>query len=93
MVLLDTCALLWLVLDPTRLSARAAQILGDPGQVLHISAISAFEIGTLYSKKRISLSSTPEDWISAAIVDYSLRVIPVSWEDCSPINAVAGDPY
>ena len=44
MILLDTCALLWLVMEPERLTARAKTLISRHSADLAVSAISAFEI-------------------------------------------------
>ena len=45
MILLDTCALLWLALDQSQLSATARQTLAAHAGRLWVSPITAFEIG------------------------------------------------
>jgi PIN domain nuclease of toxin-antitoxin system len=47
-LLLDTHALLWALVEPHRLSARAAQLVRDPANVVLVSAASAWEIATKY---------------------------------------------
>jgi PIN domain nuclease of toxin-antitoxin system len=45
-LLLDTHTLLWALTDPHRLSPRVAQLIRDTGNVLLVSAASAWEITT-----------------------------------------------
>ena len=45
-VLLDTHALLWALLEPHRLSEAARQAIEDPGEVLLVSSATAWELGT-----------------------------------------------
>jgi PIN domain nuclease of toxin-antitoxin system len=45
-VLLDTHALLWAVLDPTKLTSRARTIAADESNEIFVSAASAWEIAT-----------------------------------------------
>jgi PIN domain nuclease of toxin-antitoxin system len=45
-VLLDTHVLLWALLSPDRLSARALALLKDPGTAVLVSPVSALEIAT-----------------------------------------------
>jgi PIN domain nuclease of toxin-antitoxin system len=80
MVLLDTCALIWLVSDPARLSSAAGAAIRDPSQIVCVSAISGFEIGLLVIKGKLHLGNTPDIWFRKSISGFSLRVIPVSWE-------------
>jgi PIN domain nuclease of toxin-antitoxin system len=43
-VLLDSCTLLWATLSPATLSQPAREIIGDPANVILVSAASAWEI-------------------------------------------------
>ncbi len=54
-VLLDTCALLWLVGDPARLTAKVRAVLESTETDAYVSAISAFEIAVKYRKGRLEL--------------------------------------
>ena len=64
MLLLDTCALIWLVEDLTALGKTARNAIAENPEDLHISAISALEITLLSAKKRIILPSEPFKWYS-----------------------------
>jgi PIN domain nuclease of toxin-antitoxin system len=86
-VLLDTCALLWLVGDPTRLSTSARTVLADPGTELCVSAISAFEIAIKHKKGKLALPLPARDWLRETIQMYAIRELPVS----SEIAALAPD--
>lgn len=45
-VLLDTHSLLWAVLEPNLLSRSARKVIRDGGNVIYVSAASAWEIAT-----------------------------------------------
>jgi PIN domain nuclease of toxin-antitoxin system len=45
-VLLDTCTLIWATLSPSSLSPQAREIIADEGNVIVVSAASAWEIAT-----------------------------------------------
>jgi len=45
-VLLDTCTLIWATLSPAALSPQAREIIADEGNVILVSAASAWEIAT-----------------------------------------------
>lgn len=55
MILLDTCVLLWLVMEPERLSARAKALISTHRERLAVSAISAFEIAVKARKHKLVL--------------------------------------
>jgi PIN domain nuclease of toxin-antitoxin system len=45
-VLLDTCTLIWATLSPSALSREARETIADEGNVILVSAASAWEIST-----------------------------------------------
>ena len=45
-VLLDTCAVIWAALAPSSLGSHARRFIADPGNVVMVSAASAWEIAT-----------------------------------------------
>src|SRR5689334_21060017 len=79
-LLLDTCALLWLVGDPSMLSAKARAAMAPADTELCISAISAFEISVKHHKGKLSLPLPPREWLRQAIAAYVLRELPITWE-------------
>ena len=69
-LLLDTCALIWM-LNGDKLHGEAEAALREAagsGQVL-VSPISAWEIGQLVSKGRLRLVADPLNWFQVAIDD------------------------
>ena len=52
-LMLDTHALLWMLTDPARLSARMHDMLADPTHPLFVSAASAWEISTQQRLERL----------------------------------------
>jgi len=82
MILLDTCTLLWLAADQTRLSPQAKQALESNAGALFLSAISAFEIGSKLQRGALALPAsgvlTPEDWYAEALDFHGVRELPVT---------------
>jgi PIN domain nuclease of toxin-antitoxin system len=62
-LLLDTHILLWSLLDPDRLSRRAAAALEDPRNELWISPLVIWEVLVLAEKRRIVLEPDAPAWI------------------------------
>ena len=77
-VILDTCALLWLVADAPTLSANARRLIGTNRDSVFVSAISAFEIGVKYHKGKLTLCDTPENWWHRSIAHHGLVVVDVT---------------
>jgi PIN domain nuclease of toxin-antitoxin system len=61
--LLDTCTFLWIVLDPSQLSAQAVLRIQDPANRLFLSAVSAWEIGVAHGLGRITLQVAPDQFV------------------------------
>ena len=78
MTLLDTCTLLWLAADPSKLSDAAKEVLSKEDEPLFVSAISAFEIGLKHRKGRLSLPMEPDVWYERALAFHGLGEIHLS---------------
>src|SRR5213594_4011031 len=79
MILLDTCALIWIASDAGSLSNKARAAIDDANNTLFCSAISAWEIGIAYGKHRLLLAREPQRWFGSIVRKYRVRVIGVSW--------------
>ena len=78
MILLDTCALIWLVSDQKKFSKKALNKIEDSAGVLFISAISAFEIGQKYRRGLLTLPFAPDEWFSKALAWHQIECIPIN---------------
>lgn len=75
--LLDTHVLDWTQSEPTRLSAKVRDILGEarPGE-LAASDVSLSELARLLHRRAIIISQSPSNWLHAAI--QGVEVLPVT---------------
>ncbi len=78
MILLDTCALLWIVSGSPRLSAAAKEQVSRHREALFVSAISAFEIGIKHAKRRLMLPMEPSQWYAEALDLHGLTELPLT---------------
>lgn len=78
MLLLDTCALLWLAADQSRLSENAKNALRENANSLFISAISAFEIAVKMRSGKLELPLDPGIWFEKALRNHGLQELPVT---------------
>jgi len=81
-LVLDTHALLWHASESENLSQVARDAIAS-AEELAVSAISAWEIGMLISKGRLSLSYDVSAWI-----DLAGRLPKIRWMDIGPELAV-----
>lgn len=67
-LLLDTCALIWVMNDDPILDEAKRRIeAAAAASSIFLSPISAWEIGTLVAKGRLGLSMPPERWFEKAL--------------------------
>lgn len=78
MILLDTCALLWLVDNQTALSAQAKKAIEKSAGNIYISAISAFEISIKYNKGLLSLPLNPMEWFQKALNWHGITELSIN---------------
>ena len=62
-VLLDTHTFLWWVLDDSKLSKKARDVLKNSEHEIFLSVVSAWEIAIKFRLKKMSLSKKPEDFV------------------------------
>lgn len=77
MVLLDTCALLWLVGDQSQLTEHAKKVIEKHAGNIYISAISAFEISIKYNKGLLGLPIPPLEWFPQALDWHGITELSV----------------
>jgi PIN domain nuclease of toxin-antitoxin system len=76
-LLLDTCAFLWLALDPAKIPPPAAALLNDTRNPRLLSQVSVLEIVLKYRIGRLPLPLPPEDWIPSRRRFFHLRDLPL----------------
>jgi PIN domain nuclease of toxin-antitoxin system len=79
-LLLDTCAAIWLA-EAQDLAEEATLVLEaayESGAAVHVSPITAWEIGLLTSRGRLSLLITPQLWFQRLfdILNFRLASMP-----------------
>ncbi len=82
-LILDTCALIWLVDDIGSIGEDAKRAIGQNPDDLHVSAISALEIALLAAKGRITLPEESSKWYSDALRLHGISEIPITGEIAS----------
>lgn len=78
MILLDTCTLLWLVMEPASLSQTAVDTLRQHRGGLCVSAITAFEIGQKHANGKLVLPFEPREWFDRACAALGLTALPLT---------------
>jgi len=77
--LLDTHALMWAINEPSRLGGKAVEVLRDRGNLLVVSAASAWE---LHTKNRIGKLPGAGPWLDAFeghVRRLGAEFLPIEW--------------
>ena len=78
MIVLDTCAFIWLGLKPEKLSPKArSAIQNNP---IAISDITFLEIGYLVKKNKLQLSCSGADFANLVVEAHDLQILPITPE-------------
>jgi PIN domain nuclease of toxin-antitoxin system len=88
MILLDTCALLWLAADQTKLTMPAKTAIRANAEWLFISSVSAFEISLKVSKGKLELPLDPATWWNKSLYHHGIQEIPLSSAICMRSNTL-----
>jgi PIN domain nuclease of toxin-antitoxin system len=81
-LLLDTHTVLWHADASPRMSAAATALLVDPANELFLSTASVWEVAIKSGLKKLVLTGGYSGFMAKAITDYSLTVLPISFDDC-----------
>jgi PIN domain nuclease of toxin-antitoxin system len=95
-LLLDSHALIWAVDDPSRLGYRAASELANPANDLFLSAGTIWEIAIKVGLKKLALSLPFKVWMTQAVADLGLVVLPITVESADAQTALPShhrDPF
>jgi PIN domain nuclease of toxin-antitoxin system len=76
--LLDTSLILWSVAEEHKLNARATEIIGSRTSVLHMSAVSAWEIAIKYDLGDLPLHAEPAAFIPEVIRGLALQSLNIT---------------
>jgi PIN domain nuclease of toxin-antitoxin system len=74
MILLDTCAIIWDALDPSKLSSDAAKAINNADNDLIICDISIWEISMLIKRNRLCVDSTASEFVGLAVQARNYRI-------------------
>lgn len=77
-LLLDTHALLWWLAEPDRLSPAAHQAMADPGNRVHVSAASGWEIATKVRLGKLPAASELLDDLPQLLAAQGFEKLPIT---------------
>ena len=78
-LMLDTCALIWLVSGADEISDNAKKQI-ENASLVYVSPISAWEISLKEQRGALKLPVQCEEWFCSAIENHNLTVYPLDYE-------------
>jgi PIN domain nuclease of toxin-antitoxin system len=90
-VLLDTCAVIWATLSPSSLSERAREIVADEGNVILVSAASAWEIATKVRNGKLPGAEKLERDFIGVMEDAGYTLLPIDAESALRAGRLIAD--
>ena len=78
-IVLDTSALIYWTLDPSRVSAKGSRAIQDAESV-HVSSISIWEIGIKIKRRKLSIPMELRTYVEKLKMVDRLEIVPVSDE-------------
>ena len=96
--LMDSCALIWFVMDSKKLSARARAVIDDPHRDVYASTVSFWELSLKHALGRLSLEGVSIEDFLEVVYESGLAIIGLNEQESTSIHrlpAVAGhrDPF
>jgi PIN domain nuclease of toxin-antitoxin system len=93
-ILLDTCAAIWIAENQPMAEAAVAAMdeAADAGRPVFVSAITAWEIGLLASRGRVTLSLAPSLWFKRLLELPGLRLMPLEPDHLIDSSYLPGSP-
>ena len=91
-LLLDTHVLLWWLDDSAALSEEARRAIGDPENLVYVSAVSIWEV---VIKRALGKLDIPTKWADA-LTEEPFRRLPMTWEHALEVRNlpdVHRDPF
>ncbi len=82
MITMDTCAIVWDALEPSKLSVKAKKAIkkADDNNELFMCDISIWEISMLVKRQRIEVEETPANLVRLILSSRNYTVINISPE-------------
>jgi len=90
-VLLDTCAMIWCVSEPEKLSAQASAALQAPDTRIYVSAISCAEVACLSDAGKIAVVPHWRTWFNNALSDNGWSVVDIDLETVAEAFSLPGN--
>jgi PIN domain nuclease of toxin-antitoxin system len=95
LLLLDTCAVIWISSEEAEITAEALDALEraqEVGESTYVSPITAWELGLLVARGRLSLLMSPERWFERLLQAPGIELADMPPEVLIASSFLPGEP-
>ena len=95
-ILIDTCAFVWVLQEPERLSAGAKDVFQSRDTTAYLSAVSVWELAVKYRLGKITLPDVPAVFVPEAMRRLNLEPLDLDVEAAvlaAELDDHHGDPF
>lgn len=90
-IVLDTCAIVWCVSDPGKLSPAACDAITATSTTVYVSPISCAEIACLAGDGRIKVTPHWRTWFNRAVSENGWSVLDIDLETVQEAFSLPGE--
>jgi PIN domain nuclease of toxin-antitoxin system len=76
-LLLDTCVVLWLMMESTKISPVLRDILANPANTRYLSAVSVWEVVVKWKANKLKLPKPPAEFFAEIKARGKMRPLPI----------------
>lgn len=76
-LLLDTCAVVWAILEPSRLSKQAIATLENPNAAVHLLPTTVAEVACAVERGRLELNEHWKPWLRRHVTANGWTYLPI----------------
>ena len=96
--LIDSCVLLWLIMDSEKLSPRAQAIIAAPHVDVYASTVSLWELSLKYARGKLALEGVEVEDFQEILFESGLALIGLNEQESSSYSRLSAvenhrDPF
>lgn len=76
-LLLDTCAVIWAILEPSRLSTHATSALENPNAIIYLLPTTVAEVACAIERGRLELTEHWKPWLRRHVAANGWTYLPI----------------
>jgi PIN domain nuclease of toxin-antitoxin system len=95
-LILDTHALVWILLDSVKLSSNHIALINDPSKTIYVSAVSGYEIANKHRIGKMPEAEAILELMNRNFEDFDWQLMPITLQHATLAGSMGGthrDPF